>query len=312
MTRPDDSSLEASDREKVEARAKLSLDKADAWGRFPTPVDDILSAAKLTVAPKGVFDVQSFLAYAKKKAAGAMQTLKSALSKILGVYDANEQIIHVDESVGPTKQTFLKLHEVGHHEMPTHRKVFRLFEDCEQTLDPRIADQFEREANNFARYVLFQGTAFQQEAADMAMGIKTPINLAKRFGASNYAAAREYVRTHHRACLLYALEPLEIHAGGGASAAVRRIEVSPSFDHLFGRPSDLRIDTEHPLGGLLPIGRKMTKPRKLHYRDKNGVTHDCLGEAFGTPYNVFLLIYEVKHLSATSVIFTGPAIDLQR
>lgn len=306
MTRPDDSSLEASDRAKVEQRARLSLDRASAWGRFPTPVDDILSAAKLKVAPKGLFDLQNFVAYAREKAAGVMQTLKSALSKVLGIYDADEQIIHVDESVRPAKQTFLKLHEVGHHELPTHRKIFRLFEDCEQTLDPKIADQFEREANNFARYVLFQGTAYKDQAADMALGLRTPLNLAKRFGASAYASAREYVRTHHRACLLFVLDPLEKQAGG-ASAAVRRIEVSASFDQTFGPPSDVRVGTDHALGKLLPIGRKMTKPSKLRYRDKNGVEHECLGEAFDTGFNVLLLIFEVKTLTSTSVIFTNPA-----
>ena len=64
MTKPDDSTLHAADLKAVEARARLSLDKAAAWGRFPTPVDDILSAAKLRVAPKGMFDVASYLAYA--------------------------------------------------------------------------------------------------------------------------------------------------------------------------------------------------------------------------------------------------------
>lgn len=116
MTKPDDSTLHAADLKAVEARARLSLDKAAAWGRFPTPVDDILSAAKLRVAPKGMFDVASYLAYAKKKASGAIVALKAAISKVLGIYDANEEIIHIDDSVGLPKQAFLKLHETGHHE----------------------------------------------------------------------------------------------------------------------------------------------------------------------------------------------------
>jgi hypothetical protein len=301
MIKPDDSTLSAADLSVVEARAKLSLDKAAAWGRFPTPVDDILLAAKLRVAPKGMFDMVSFLAFAKQKAAGAMTALKSALSKVLGVYDANEQIIHIDESVVLAKQAFLKLHETGHHEMPTHRKIFQLFQDCEKTLEPTVADQFEREANNFARFALFQGHGFKDHAADMAMSIKTPIALGKQFGASNYAAAREFVRTHHKPCLLYALEPLEIVPGGGARATVRRIEVSPSFDSNFGRPTDLIIDTNHALSPLLPIVKKMTWPMPLQYRDKNGSTHECLGEAFKTPYNIFLLIYPVKQLTVTNI-----------
>jgi Zn-dependent peptidase ImmA (M78 family) len=301
MTKSDDSTLRAADLLAVEARGRLSLDKAAAWGRFPTPVDDILSAAELRVAPKGMFDVESFMAYAKKKATGAIHALKSAISKVLGIYDANEQIIHVDESVGPTKQTFLKLHETGHHELPTHRKIFQLFQDCEKTLEPSVADQFEREANNFARFALFQGTAFKEQAADMKMGIKTPMALGKKFGASNYAAAREFVRSHHTACLLYALDPLQVIPGVGARAAVRRLEVSATFEKEFGRPNDTLIDTNHALSPLLPVFKKMTRPTTLHYRDKNGITHECLGEAFKTPYNVFLLIYPVRALTATSI-----------
>jgi hypothetical protein len=186
--------------------------------------------------------------------------------------------------------------------MPTHRKIFRLFQDCERTLDPVIADQFEREANNFARFALFQGSAFKELAADMAMGIKTPIALGKRFGASNYAAAREFVRTHHLPCLLYALEPLEIIPSGGARATVRRIEVSDAFGRMFGCPSDTKIDTGHALSPLLPIYKKMTAPTTLCFRDKNGDLHECLGEAFKTKYNVFLLIYPIKSLTATSII----------
>lgn len=301
MTRPDDSTLTTVELLAVEARARLSLDKAGAWGRFPTPVDDILLAAKLRVAPKGLFDAASFLAYVKKKADSAKQLLKSALSKVLGIYDANEHIIHIDDSVAESKQTFLKLHETGHHELPTHRKIFSVFQDCEQTLAPAIADQFEREANNFARFALFQGTAFQERAADMPMGIKTPIGLAKTFGASNYAAAREFVRVHHRPCVLYVLEPLEFAPGKGVRGLVRRIEVSPSFDLQFGRPTDEFIGNDHALSPLLPIGKKMTWPTHLRYRDRNGVDHECLGEAFATKYNVFLLIYPTKALTSSSI-----------
>jgi hypothetical protein len=301
MRKADDSTLTVADLMAIESRAALSLDKASAWGRYPTPVDDILAAAKLRVAPKGMFDPASFLAFVKQKAAGAASALKSAISKVLGLYDANEQIIHIDESVGPSKQKFLKLHETGHHELPTHRKIFSLFQDCNETLAPAIADQFEREANNFARFALFQGTAFKEHAADMKMGIRTPMDLAKKFGASNYASAREFVRTHHRPCVVYILEPMQFVPNHGTTAAVRRIEVSPSFDLEFGKPDDVLIDANHSLAILLPIGRKMTRPTPLRYLDKNGVQHECLGEAFDTTHNVLLLIYPTQALQRTSI-----------
>ena len=247
----------------------------------------------------------SFLAFVKKKTAAAAHTLKMALSKVLGIYDANEQLIHIDEDVGKSKQTFLKLHETGHHELPAHRKVFRLFQDCDQTLAPSIADQFEREANNFARFALFQGDAFKLRAADMSMGVRTPISLAKTFGASVYASAREFARTHHRACIVYVLEPIIITPGGGAKAQVRRIEPSPAFRAQFGCPVDVEIGVDHALGDLLPIGRKLTRPTQLTFRDRNGVDHECLGEAFDTTHNVLLLIYPTKALTSTSILLTA-------
>ncbi|WP_457328960.1 ImmA/IrrE family metallo-endopeptidase [Rhizobacter sp. P5_C2] len=299
--KPDDSSLQSFELAAVERQAQDLLNRASAWGRFPTPVDDILGAAKLRVASKGMFDAAAFLAYVKKKTVEAAQTLKSALSKVLGLYDANEQIIHVDESVGVSKQTFLKLHETGHHELPAHRKIFRLFQDCERTLAPTIADQFEREANNFARYTLFQGAAYKQMAADMPMAVKTPITLSKKFGASVYASAREFARTNHRACLVYILEPIQLAPGVPAHADVRRIEGSPAFAQQFGIPNDERIDVSHALGHLLPIGRKMTKPTQLVYSDRNGDRHECLGEAFDTTHNVLLLIYPTRALSGSLI-----------
>lgn len=299
--KPDDSSLKSFELAAVERQALSLLNRASALDVFPTPVEDILAAAKLRVAPKGMFDTAAFLAYVKKKTAQAAQSLKSALSKVFGLYDANEQIIHIDDSVGPAKQTFLKLHEVGHHELPTHRKIFSLFQDCEKTLAPTVADQFEREANNFARFALFQGDGYRRMAADMAMGIKTPMALAKKFGASQYASAREFARTNHRPCVVLILEPIEFVPDGKTYANVRRIEASPSFAQQFGIPAIERIDVSHALGGLLPIGRKMTKPTLLVYSDRNGVRHECLGEAFDTKHNVLLLIYPIKALTGSLI-----------
>jgi Zn-dependent peptidase ImmA (M78 family) len=121
---------------------------------------------------------------------------RTSLTLDNSIYDAEERIIHIDDDLGETKQNFLKLHETGHHEMPAHRKMFRLFQDCEKTLAPEIADLFEREANNFARYALFQGDTYARMAADHPLEIKTPMRLAKNFSASQYASAREFARTH--------------------------------------------------------------------------------------------------------------------
>jgi hypothetical protein len=300
--KPDDSSLDPADLIVVEGRAKLFVDRANAWGVFPTPVDTLMAAANLTVASKNAFDPAAFLAYIKQKTQKAADTLKRALGKVLGLYDATDSVVHIDYEVGVSKQKFLKLHEAGHHELPTHKKVFKLFQDCDQTLAPEIADRFEREANNFARYVLFQGDAFRNAAADLKLGVKVPMRLAKHFGSSVYAAAREYAKTHHASCVVYVLNPVELVVGGGFKAAVRRIEPSPSFLKEFGCPSDLVIDQDHALSSLIPIGKRMTAPRDYVFVDRNGKQHVCIGEAFDTKHNILLLIYPQAALP-TSVFF---------
>ena len=166
MTRPDDSALDPEDLRVVEGRARQLLDRADAWNRFPAPIDDILTAAKVGIVPTNAFDPDAILSYLKAKTVGTTVRIKSAISKVFGLYDAGETVIHIDNSVVESKQTFLKLHETGHHDMPTHRKMFRIFQDCKRTLEPEVADQFEREANNYARFVLFKGNTFAKQAAD--------------------------------------------------------------------------------------------------------------------------------------------------
>ena len=302
MTKPDDSSLDPNDLRMVEERARRLLDHADAWERFPVPIDDILAAAKVQVAPTSVFDVAAIIAYAKGKAKNVNTRIKASIAKIFGIYDAQENIIHIDATVVEAKQTFLKLHETGHHDIPTHRKMFRLFQDCEKTLAPEIADQFEREANNFARYALFKGNTYAEYAADCALEIKTPMRLARKFGASIYASAREFARTNQRACVVYVLERIEYVEGYGARAAVRRVEPSPAYAAQFGSPTDTMITLDHFLGPVLPIGRRATRPTSLSITDKNGTQHECVAEAFDTTYNILILLYPVRALIAETII----------
>ena len=300
--KPDDSSLNPVDLDIIEKRARLLLDKADAWEVYPVPINDLLAAANVQVAPTSAFDPIALVNYLQGKASQVGNNIKSALSKVLGLYDAAESLIHIDDTVTEARQTFLKLHETGHHDIPTHKKLFRFFQDCEKTLAPEIADQFEREANNFARFALFKGDRYSQDAADCAFEIKTPIKLAKRYGASVYASAREFARTNHRACVVYVLEPIEFVEGAGAQAQVRRIETSPAFRLQFGVPSEMVITLDHALGPILPIGRKMTKPRVVIFDDRNGVSHECLAEAFDTTYNVVLFMYPTKALAKPVIL----------
>ena len=302
MTKRDDSALDPEDLLAVEERAQRLLDRADAWNRFPVPIDDILCAAKVRIAPTSAFDPAAIVSYLQGKAAATGRRVKRAISKVFGLYDAEGAVIHIDSSVVESKQTFLALHETGHHDLPVHRQIFRLFQDCNMTLDAEVADKFEREANNFARFVLFKGDTFARHAADCSLEIRTPIKLAKTFGASIYAAAREFARTNDRACVVFVLDPLENIEGIGCRAPVRRIEASPSFIAQFGRLAVDMIAPNHPLWPALPIGRRMTRPVLVRIADVNGIHHECMAEALDTTYNVLVLLYPKKALTAKTVI----------
>ena len=305
MVKADDSSLDAEEMRAVQVAARRALDRAGAWGVFPTPTSDILAAANLKVAPASAFDPFKIMAYLVGKAEQTASLLKSAISKVFGIYDADESLIHIDHTVHKSKQNFLTLHEAGHHEFPTHRKLFRIFQDCEKTLDPETSDLFEREANNFARFVLFQGNGYRDMAAQYAFEIRTPIKLAGKFGASIYASCREYARTNHRACAVYVLERTSYCEDFGAQADVRRIEVSAAFALEFGRPVDTVITLDHALGQVLPIGRKMTRPTTISITDRNGQAHECMAEAFDTTFNILILLYPIRALTAKTIILSA-------
>ena len=189
---------------------------------------------------------------------------------------------------------------------PGTARFFRIFEDCEKTLAPDVADHFEREANNFARYLLFKGATFAETAADYPFEIRTPMKLARTFGASIYAAAREYARTNHRACVVFVLEPLQTTEGSELRASVRRIEPSPAFLAQFGRPIVDVLTPGHSLWPVVPIQRKMTQPVHLAIKDLNGQPHECLAEAFNTTYNILILLYPTAALTTTTVLMPRP------
>ena len=132
--------------------------------------------------------------------------LKSALSKVLGLFEPYDRLVMIDKTVPTPKKPFVKLHEAGHGFLPHQSGLFGLIHDCEKTLDPDITDLFEREANVFAVEVMFQGATFAAEAHADTFGMKVPMQLAKKYGASNYSAFRRYVTTNPAACCVIVLD----------------------------------------------------------------------------------------------------------
>jgi len=301
--KPDHHSLDAQQLLCIRQHARKALDAADAMGCLPTPVDQVIAAAKHVVLKQQEID-EGFLAKARKRVGSS---LKRALSKVMGVLDVSARIMHLDKLVPIHKIVFLKLHELGHGILPWQREMYALTEDCKKTIDPDVTEIFEQESNAFACEVLFQLDTFTNDAADSAFGLKTPLSLAKRYGASVYSCVRRYVATNARACAVIVLNPPEIHTSDGFRASLRRVVASPLFATIFG---DLKLPgvftPDDEIGCIVPTGgRKMSRPRTLVLSDQNGARHECIAEAFSYPYYVFILIYPTAVLTKKIVVVTA-------
>jgi hypothetical protein len=301
--KPDDSRVASEHILQLQRHARMALEQANAFGRFPTPVADVMEAAKLIVAEKGEL-TEGFLQKVRSRAVSFGKALKGALSKVLGVLDVSARIVYIDRGVHLIKRVFIKLHEAGHSLIPWQRDIYCAIEDCEKTLSPDISEAFDREANYFASEVLFQLDTFRDEAAEHSFGLHVPLKLSKQYGASVYSTIRRYVSTHRRNCSVLILDPPEFAAGDGFTCALRRAVQSKSFEFIFGQiswPDPFTPDVE--LGPLIPLGnRRMSRPIGLRLPDRNGVIHDCVAEAFKHKYQVFILIHEVEALRHTTVV----------
>ena len=228
--RPDDCSVDDDTLGEIRQHAERALHDSGATGVFPTPVDRIVASAKLVVETDVSLDPGFF---SRLYRVGA-EKIRKAVAKVLGILDVGARRIYLDLDLPKPKRAFVTLHETGHNTLPWQRDMYAYLEDCEKTLNPDLRDQFEREANVFASEVLFQGEQFRLKANDLPFSIKTPINLAKLFGASLYSSLRKYVSTSSHPCVLLVYDaPVDL-IGKGYGAALRRVITSLQFRAQFG------------------------------------------------------------------------------
>ena len=171
------------------------LRRADAYGRLPTPVEDILAAAELEEAPD-TFLSESSIA---RMPAHMHGVLRRVAGKVHAALDRRTRVVHINPATDLAGQkAFKRLHETSHDLFPwQHVDEGKVgFADNEMTLSLRTTILLEREANQGAAELLFQRERFVEIAADYATGCASVIELANRFGASRHATFRRYVETH--------------------------------------------------------------------------------------------------------------------
>ncbi|MFC7571459.1 ImmA/IrrE family metallo-endopeptidase [Klenkia terrae] len=185
----------------IDAHVDDLLRAADAYGRFPTPVNDIIEAAGLVEVPNHELDHAVLAQMPPEQRALVVQ----ALPQLEGMLDRQARTLCVTDLVtNENRRRFVKLHEVVHGALP-HQQAL-IYADNAETLSPSTRLMFEREANYGAAHLLFQRAAFAAEARSLSLSVASVQVLAARYGSSIHAAFRRYAETHDRAVLVLRLD----------------------------------------------------------------------------------------------------------
>jgi hypothetical protein len=273
--------LEAADE--ISHQADRLLRAAGAYGRFPTPVDDLVRASQLSEADDYVLD-ESLIS---KAPAYLQSLLRSARHKIHGIIDRRARVIHISPAIDHEgKRRFVKLHETTHQILPHQQDL--IYAEDHETLSPATNRLFEREANQGAAELLFQCDGFARDAADLQVSVAAIWHLAGRYGSSFHAAVRRYAETHPGAIAAIVLEPTP---SGQDTPAWRREEVvtTPAWAARFGLPPwPRRLDARtYPFIAALDFPGLSS----ITMQDLNSAPVEVNVDTCRTPYHSFLLLW---------------------
>jgi transcriptional regulator with XRE-family HTH domain len=207
--------------------------EAGAYGKRPTPLDAIRETAGLVLA--GELTLTD--ADRRKLTERFGHWVNRAWSRLCGTIDFRSKEIWIKPDQHAMQRRYVQAHEIGHAILPEHRRVFAYLDDPSR-LRPDVRALFEREANQAAAEILFQGDELRREADDSRPSLERVCELGSRFGASILATARRVGETSRQECAV----ALAYHRDDGGLGRTH-LYVSASFDKRF------RWKT----GGVLPL-----------------------------------------------------------
>ena len=237
--------------------ADRALIAAGAKGKLPTPMDDLLGAAKIAreTDPEGV--VQRFLKSVSEQGRALFQF---SLQKVRGIADLRERAVYVPTDTIPRKR-FADGHELGHQLIPWHyvanKKGSRFYQDTDYTLSPSVRELFDIEANLFSSDVIFQGRDFTRRARDYKPSFDAVFTLADTYAASRQATLRRYVQEQDEilAAISYLPSKFQVYRDGASKLRAPMLLGSPRFVQKY---SDIRLplelDANHPWAEVRRLG----------------------------------------------------------
>jgi hypothetical protein len=267
--------LPAFTRERIARACRSVLERSGALGVLPTPLEAVQAAA-------GVRERLEI-----DRLPGAFATRDDLRARLLGALWFEERTLFVDPRQSQARRRFTEAHETVHLLCPWHASVLRL--DTAAELFGELSRGVEAEANFGAGQLIFQGTAFADEARRHDRSLRTPFALAKAYGASRHAAAHHYVESNP--------DPLVLLVAGrwpgpdGCLPIWRSVE-SQSFRRHFARLPNL--DTiAGPLAEAIDQARTSTdpKPATLLLTDRAGRLRQARAEVANNRHCHLILIH---------------------
>jgi hypothetical protein len=278
---------------KIAAATDQLLRAASAYGRFPTPVEDLIGAAKLTQPEQSLLS-DSLINSAPKHIREALTSIRL---KVRALLDRKAREIHLHPEVERSGQkAFKQLHEVGHDILPWQREL--AYADDDSTLSWSTDRLFEQEANQAAAELLFQRETFTRVANDYEIGIASIIDLSQKFGSSIHAAFRRYIEVNGNSVAGLTLETSPVHL---APLTYQRKEVvhSDKFNVEVATKAYWPRMLKMPHFTFLPLV-KMASTKivetEIDLPAINGCTEPrrTKAEVFSNSFNVFVLIWVPK------------------
>jgi hypothetical protein len=292
MIRPASASIivRPDSHDEVRKVAQELLRRARAIGVFPTPVDNLIAA----VGIEELSDVESarhrFLEQASDR---VRATFASAWAKIRGFADLVRRTTYSAPDATDVQKRWVRLHELGHQTIPWQR-IRLAYSDDSESLSPLCEEAFDREANDFASELLFQGERFPSVAKSAGSTMESVFNFANKYGASRHATTRRFAEEAREAALLityygsaYTVDSSgmpELRLGKGHSASPEFLErysglQLPQFLHADDPWAAARVS------GLVAFGDRS-------FDCGDGTTETFQWEAWWNCYRLLVLLWK--------------------
>ena len=264
-------------REEIRGYALALLREADALGERPTPVDHLCEAAELVRVGDITLDPRD----RKRLVEQLGGWVDQAWHRLLGSMDFRADAIWIKPGLHPKRERFVLSHEVGHAILPAHRAIFARPDD-KTRIKPWVNDFVEREANQAAAELLFQGDQLRDEADSSPITLDATIGLSDRFGASIIATVRRIAEDSRRDVAV-----AEAHKSDHGLGPTH-LYASPGFAARYGWQRDtFPRDTIRP---WLHEATSLVAPRFYVWNDARGRSTVVRVEALFTGYASIVLI----------------------